>query len=264
MNDRIKKIENNVQDKNSVAWKKICDYIDQVAEDGREEFSPAEELGYELFSQIHTLPETISKLNKVKKVWLYGSQLKRIPPEIGQMESLEYFDPYTSYSLHWFPYEITKCKNLKDSRVSTRAIYGNFKNRMGFPDLANNPIRYSGETIKCSVCNKMMSYEQTNQLWISLPVGTDVLPLLVNVCSEKCKDTLPKPPKNYINHAHKGGSTLKQPSDEDEKFELQMKNYENKHTNSTTPHEKQILTKERDPDSEPPKLIKFIRKLWDR
>lgn len=67
MNKRIQKIENHVQDRNSVAWKKLCDYIDRVAEDGREEFSPAEELGYDLFFQIHTLPETISKLKKVKK-----------------------------------------------------------------------------------------------------------------------------------------------------------------------------------------------------
>lgn len=102
MNDRIHKIENDVQDRNPVAWKKLCEYVDKVANENREEFSPLEELGQELFSQIHTLPETISKLKKVKKVWLYGSKLKRIPPEIGQMELLEYFDPYTSYDLHWF------------------------------------------------------------------------------------------------------------------------------------------------------------------
>ncbi|WP_375182268.1 hypothetical protein, partial [Chryseobacterium sp.] len=178
MNKKIQKIENHVQDRNSVAWKKICDYIDRVAEDGREEFSPAEELGYDLFSQIHTLPETISKLKKIKKVRLYGNKLKRIPPEIGQMEALEYFDVYTSYDLHWFPYEIIHCKNLKDSRMSTRAVYGNYRNRMGFPDLSQNPVRYSGETVQCSVCRKTMSYEQTNQLWISLWVGTDVMPLL--------------------------------------------------------------------------------------
>jgi hypothetical protein len=135
MNTRISKIENNVQDRNSVAWKKLCDYVDKVAIENRDEFSPVEELGKELFAQIHTLPETISKLKNVTKVWLYGSKLKRIPPEIGEMEALEYFDPYTSYDLHWFPYEITKCKNLKDSRVSTRALYGNWKNRMGFPQL---------------------------------------------------------------------------------------------------------------------------------
>ena len=132
MNDRISRIENNVQDRDSVAWKKLCEYVEKVAEEERDEFSPFEELGKELYDQIHTLPESISKLKKVKKMWLYGSQLKRIPPEIGEMESLEYFDPYTSYNLHWFPYEIINCKKLKDSRVSTRAIYGNFKNRKDF------------------------------------------------------------------------------------------------------------------------------------
>ena len=92
MIDRISKIENDVQDRSSVAWKKLCEYVDKVATKNSDEFSPVEELGQELFSQIHTLPETISKLNKVKKVWLYGSKLKRIPPEIGEMEALEYLD----------------------------------------------------------------------------------------------------------------------------------------------------------------------------
>ncbi|MCK9207030.1 MAG: hypothetical protein M0P66_07965 [Salinivirgaceae bacterium] len=68
MNKRISRIENDVQDRNSVAWKKLCDYIDKVATENRDEFSPLEELGQELFAQIHTLPETISKLKKVKKV----------------------------------------------------------------------------------------------------------------------------------------------------------------------------------------------------
>ena len=102
MNKRISKIDNDVQDRNSLAWKKLCDYVEKVAAENCDEFSPLEDLGQELFAQIHTLPETISKLKKVKKVWLYGSKLKRIPPEIGQMEALEYFDPYTSYDLHWF------------------------------------------------------------------------------------------------------------------------------------------------------------------
>lgn len=45
------------------------------------------------------------------------------------------FEPYTSYSLHWFPYELTRCMNLRDSTVSTRALYGNIKYRPAFPRL---------------------------------------------------------------------------------------------------------------------------------
>lgn len=119
------------------------------------------------------MPESNGKLKKVKKVWLYWSNLKRIPPEIGEIESLEYFDPYTSYDLKWFPYELTKCKNLNDSRVSTRAIYGNFKNRKSFPKLNQNPGRYLGEKIKCSICEKPISYDETNQFWTTQRIGTD-------------------------------------------------------------------------------------------
>ena len=158
------------------------------------------------------MPETISRLKKVKKIGLYGSALKRIPPEIGEMESLEYFDPYTSYDLHWFPYELTKCKKLKNSRISTKALYGNFKNRMGFPRLNHNPVRYYGETLKCSVCEKEIDYSETDQYWITLKIGTDVVPLLANVCSADCASTFPTPPKFYMPKAHKGGADLEQPN----------------------------------------------------
>lgn len=208
-------VENNVQDKDSLAWKKLCEYVEKIVEDGSEEFYPYEYLGKELYFQIHTLPESISKLKKVKKIYLYGSRLKRIPPEIGEMEALEFFCPYTSYDLHWFPYEITNCKNLTDSRISTRALYGNYKYRRPFPDLSQNPVRYEREVIKCSICKKEVTYEELNQLWISLWIGTDVVPLLVNSCSKECAEKLPQPPEGYLQYPHKGGKDLKQPSEED-------------------------------------------------
>jgi hypothetical protein len=241
-----------VQNRNSFAWKKLCEYVDKVATENKEEFSPLEELGQELFSQIYTLPESISKLKKVKKIWLYGSKIKRLPPEIGEMESLEYFDPYTSYDLHWFPYEIINCKKLKDSRVSTRALFGNFKNRMRFPLLTYNPVRYFGETVKCSHCNKEISYEQTNQLWITLRVGTDSLPLLANLCSIACEEKLPKPEIGYVPFPHKGGAELKQPTNKEWNELMQQKYKEQKIEIQN------ISTQEKEP-----KLLKLIRKIWE-
>jgi hypothetical protein len=269
MNTRIFEIGNDVQNRDSVAWKKLCAYVDKVATEGYDEFSPLEELGQELFSQIHTLPETISKLKKVKKVWLYGSKLKRIPPEIGEMAALEYFDPYASYDLRWFPYEITKCKNIKDSRVSTRALYGNFKNRMDFPSLTHNPVRYLGETVSCSVCNKTITYEQTNQVWVSLWVGTDVLPLLANACSMECQSKLPIPPENNIQFPHKGGTDIVQPLDENKLFELKMQEKENENEQiKNVAVIKQADNSETSLDSPTKKkefpMLKLIRKIWER
>lgn len=206
----ITKIKLDCQDRTSVAWQKLCEYVTIVAEESRAEFSPLEFLGLELFTQIYTLPETIATLKSVKKMRLYGSRLKRIPPEIGQMTSLENFDPYTSYDLCWFPFELTHCKNLKDSRISTRALYGNYKNRKPFPYLKDNPVRYFGDKVHCSICKKELAYNQTNQVWISLKIGTDVVPLLVNLCSPECEQSLPVPPHGYIPHHHKGGADLKQ------------------------------------------------------
>ncbi|AFM03478.1 hypothetical protein Fleli_1033 [Bernardetia litoralis DSM 6794] len=213
--EKLVNIENNVQDETSLAWKKLCEYVEKIAEEGSEEFAPRKYLGYELYHQIYTLPKTIAKLKKVKHILLYGSKIKRIPPEIGEMEALEDFDPYTSYDLHWFPYEIRNCKNLKDSTVSTRALYGNYYHRRPFPDLTTNPVHYDQKEIKCSICKKEIIQEETNQLWTSLWVGTDVVPLLVNSCSEECEKKIPKSPKAYVRFPHKGGSDLIQPTLED-------------------------------------------------
>ena len=262
MNNRISAIKNDVQDRNSLAWKRLCEYVDKVESEGRDEFSPIEDLGPELYSQIYTLPETISKLKKVKKVWLYGSKLNRIPPEIGEMEALEYFDPYTSYDLHWFPFEIINCKNLKDSRVSTRALYGNYKNRMQFPNLTHNPVRYLGEKVKCSICKKEMTWEETNQLWVSIWVGTDVLPLLANLCSKQCESVIPPPPENYVPYPHKGSTQLKQPPDENELFEQEMKEWEQNQPESG--QQLSLETEEPINPKKPIQLLKLIRKIWEK
>jgi len=220
INRHVSPIENEVQDRTSDGWKALCRYIDELAESGAEEFSPLEALGPELYSGIFALPESIAKLKRVTKVWLYRSKLKRIPPEIGEMTALTHLDVYTSYDLQWFPYELTRCRNLVGSRVSTRALYGNYKLRLHFPWLKGNPVRYHGDLLKCSVCGSEISYDKTWQLWISLKVGTDVLPLLVNSCSRQCTLSLPTPPSNYVQEPHQGGTSVAQPTDYGEMMRL--------------------------------------------
>ena len=185
--------------------------IDEAANDKRKIFNPKEALGAEFWSEIKTLPSSISKLVHVKRLHLYGSNLLSIPPEIGEMKSLKEFDPYTSYGLHWFPYEITRCKKLKSSTVSTRALYGNYKHRPPFPKL-NTPESIKAIASKnCSVCKRPLALSTVKQAWISLRVASDVLPLLVNACSQDCIDQLPKPADNYIPYPHDGGIEQMQP-----------------------------------------------------
>jgi hypothetical protein len=214
-----------MQDVTNDGWKRLLDLIEEAATDGREEFAPLEETTAEQRSQIITLPSTISKLKFVKRLRLYSSFLVRIPPEIGDMISLEEFDTYHSYSLHWYPFEITRCKKLKDSRVSTRSLYGNFKLRPPFPKL--QPRINSAQTLdldslppeiwgtnsitSCSVCNRSLANLGLHQRWISLRIATDVLPLLVNACSEECIQKLPMPADNYVQQPHTGGLTINQP-----------------------------------------------------
>ena len=183
--------------------------IDDAEADGREVFAPGRELPPELWDQIDTLPREIERLSSVKHLLLYGSAMTAVPPQIGSMVALESFEPYTSYGLHWFPYEITRCRNLKNSTVSTRAIYGNPKNRMWFPQLpAELPPHLVADN--CSVCGSAFE-DRPIQRWISLRVATDVLPLLVQACCESCLSDLPRPPSGYVPQAHQGGPKVEQP-----------------------------------------------------
>jgi uncharacterized protein (TIGR02996 family) len=210
-----------LQDTACDAWKRLLDLVEEAAADGRTEFAPERELGRDAWSQIVTLPPTIAKLKAVRHLQLYGSHLIRLPPEVGEMTSLQLFDPYTSYRLHWFPYEITRCRHLLDSRVSTRALYGNHKFRPPFPLLSpyaapseGPPTRWQAPAVRqCSVCDRPYEDLGIHRAWISLRVATDVLPLLVNACSEECLRRLSKPADGYVRQPHRGGPGVQQPRD---------------------------------------------------
>lgn len=199
------------QNINGDAWKMLNQLIDMAASQGSTEFSPGLEMPLDLWSQIVTLPPSISKLKSVRKLYLYGSFLVRVPPEIGELENLEELDLYTSYRLHWLPYEITRCSKLRRSRFSTRALYGNYKHRPYFPQLNRGAAVPSTATMQCSVCGKEIHPAMGTQVWISLRVATDVLPLLVNACSAQCIGRLPSPAFGYVNRPHEGGLELTQP-----------------------------------------------------
>jgi hypothetical protein len=200
------------QDTDSEAWKTLRQLIDEAAATGAKKFAPLRELPAGQETEIVTLPASIAKLKEVEELDLLGSSLVRIPSEIGEMESLRTFDPYSSYRLHWFPYEITHCTQLRHSRVSTRALYGNFKFRPAFPRLDRETETGAHRPATCSICNGPTGPADLRLRWISLPVGTDVLPLLVNACSEECIRRLPTPPDGYVQEPHVGGMELQQPA----------------------------------------------------
>jgi hypothetical protein len=204
------RFHSEIQDVQSEAWKSLEAYIEKVEAEGSDELNPMNGIGPEKWQQVVTLPSSIANLQSVKVLNLYGSHLVRIPPEIGKMANLEEFDVYTSYRLHWFPYEITHCKNLKRSRVSTRGIYGNYKNRAPFPRLPD--VAPGIVPARCSVCHAPFTEHGTRQVWVSLRIATDVLPLLVHACSIKCVQELPQPPEGYVPGSHQGGLEVEQPT----------------------------------------------------
>jgi hypothetical protein len=64
----------------------------------------------------------------------------------------------------------------------------------------------------CSVCHGSFTKHGTHQLWVSIRVATDVLPLLVHACSLKCVQKLRKPPDGYVLGPHQGGLEVEQPT----------------------------------------------------
>ncbi|MFI1720777.1 leucine-rich repeat domain-containing protein [Streptomyces sp. NPDC020489] len=215
------------QDTTAPGWRRLLELVDEAARDGREEFRPLKELSAEERRQVITLPPSIAKLTEVRHLVLYGSNLVRVPPEIGAMTNLEEFTPYTSYRLHWFPYEITRCRKLTRSTVSTRALFGNYKTRPPFPQLQPrgdtdldprhlDPGRRGVTAVhRCSVCDRPIERGGLRQVWLSLRVATDVLPLLVNACSSACVSALPEGAEDYIASPHTGGTVEQPPSDWD-------------------------------------------------
>lgn len=201
-----------VQDTSCDGWKRLCDQIDEAAGSGAASLSIR--LGDD-WPDIVTLPRTIAKLTALRELVMYGSPMVRLPPELGQLTELRSFTPYTSYGLHWFPYELTRGQHLADSTVSTRALYGNFKTRIPFPALhpPRTTRRYWGDDVSrdCCVCGATYVDRAQFRAWTSLRVATDVLPLLVNACSQACIDALPASDANHATGPHRGGRDLQQP-----------------------------------------------------
>jgi hypothetical protein len=209
------------QNTSAPGWLHLLALIDEAVADGREVFKPLAEMSPAERRQVITLPPSIGKLTAVKHLVLYRSNLVRLPAQIGAMASLEVFEPYTSQRLHWFPYELTRCKKLKDSTVSTRSIFGNFKYRPPFPALRQGPLpsggldpgQWGADAIdSCSVCDSQFAEWGIRQVWLSARVATDVLPLLVNACSDVCVDALPQGAERHVRVPHSGGPDIIQPS----------------------------------------------------
>ena len=172
-------------------------------------FEPSAHVPWDDWMKLITLPAAIADLTNVSHVRLYGSHLRRLPPEIGRMMGLENLDIYTSYSLHWLPYEVTRCPNLRETRMSTRALYGNKKTRLPFPRLSRPVDVLLPET--CSVCDRPFGEAVPQLYWITQHIGTDYAPLLIHSCSRECTLSVPVAPKGYFDRPHKGGGGVGMP-----------------------------------------------------
>ncbi|MFN7977391.1 MAG: hypothetical protein U0P30_04590 [Vicinamibacterales bacterium] len=205
-----------MQDTACHEWREVVDRIDGAIRDGATELDPTDGFTGDERARIVTLPSSIARLTTVRRLSMVASFLTRVPPEIGAMTSLADLNLYMSYRLHFLPYEITRCPSLVDSCISTRALFGSFSNRGHFPDLLHADNSAALAVLRpstCSVCNTALPATGAVDRWITLRIGTDVVPLLVSACSLECIATLPTPPAHYVSHPHTGGSAVMQPTD---------------------------------------------------
>ncbi len=63
----------------------------------------------------------------------------------------------------------------------------------------------------CSVCGGPVTERGVRQVWLSAGVATDVLPLLVNACSDACVEALPQGAEGHVRVPHSGGLGVVQP-----------------------------------------------------
>jgi hypothetical protein len=88
------------------------------------------------------------------------------------------------------------------------------------------------------------------------------LPLLANVCSQKCETAISTPPEHYVPHPHKGGVDLKQSPGGDEFFRQQIEEWK-----QNSPEKiidiTSIMNNNENPGKQFP-LLKLIRKIWEK
>ncbi len=113
-------------------------------------------------------------------------EIVTLPTSIAKLKHVKKFTLYGS-SLVRIPPEIGEMTNLEEFSPYTS---------------------YRPKT--CSKCNGEFA-DLPIQRWTSLRMGSDIVPLLVHACSEKCIDSIRDAPDNYVTRPHSGGLTLKQP-----------------------------------------------------
>ena len=205
----VPNLHREVQDIITPGWQLLLQMVGSIRAATTQVFEPSATIPADQWSAIITLPPSISELEMVTVLRLYGSHLRRIPPEIGRMSALKNLDIYTSYSLHWLPYEVTRRTALRDSRMSTRALYGNIKTRLPFPRLTGPMDTIMPQT--CSVCDQPFREGRVQLLWTTQRVATDVVPLLIHSCSQECTSRVPDAPEGYYPRPHRGGGGVGMP-----------------------------------------------------
>jgi hypothetical protein len=205
----VPNLHDEMQDNSKPGWQAMLNLVAANRSATMTVLEPSATIDADHWADVITLPSEIQTLTVLKQLRLYGSHLRRLPPELGRLAALEDLDIYTSYSLHWLPYEVIRCKHLSQTRISTRALYGNIKTRLPFPRLSGTLEALMPQT--CSVCDETFGSRAAELFWTTQRIGTDVVPLLIHSCSPECVSCVPDAPDGYHARPHRGGGGVGMP-----------------------------------------------------
>jgi uncharacterized protein (TIGR02996 family) len=211
------------QDRKSSGWMRLLELIDEAVADGRETFDASHGMTAKQIMEIRTLPESVAKLKKVRNFYFTNSYLIRLPAEIGEMTELEKLDLSHAARLHWFPYELTKCRKLKRLICQSTHLYG-YTGQFPSLDVGSDVSlgRKEMETLHvngvdrkpdriCSLCFSTFEDRRRYRFWTTLRFAGEPLPFLVNSCSELCLARLPESPTTFPQRPHRGGPNISYP-----------------------------------------------------
>jgi len=165
-----------------------------------------------------TFPSFVWKMRSLLRLECYSTLIEAVSPDIGKLTRLSYFSVYTSYGIHFLPYEITRTCCEK-THISIRSLYGG-RRRLALPRLPAFPADMAPlfelalrrvalartlqidslpaelkeklkHLIECSVCSEPFSADRIFAVWAVFSI--DFVPLLARCCSRTCVDAISLP-----------------------------------------------------------------------
>src|SRR5262245_11938788 len=84
----VPNMHGEAQDQSAAGWGQVTDLIERLAQTSAPILEPSAQIPWEDWMRVITLPPQVASLTHVVEIRLYGSHLRRLPPETARMTLL--------------------------------------------------------------------------------------------------------------------------------------------------------------------------------